>query len=133
MIELTLPFPPSVNHYKKPGRLIKTKNGKIYQTRINTSETNVFYHAVWVLICQLKSSKGIKPFDSATILSLELDVYPPDRKRRDIDNLAKVAIDSLQIGGLIPDDYQIARLLIQRMNMIPKGQVIVRVSELICT
>ena len=50
MIELTLPYPPSVNHYKTVGRLTRTKTSKVYQQRINSSETHSYYHAVWGIV-----------------------------------------------------------------------------------
>jgi crossover junction endodeoxyribonuclease RusA len=64
-------------------------------------------------------------------ISMELYVYPPDARKRDIDNLAKVTCDSLVRGGLIQDDNQISRLLIERRDIIDQGKVIVRIKELV--
>lgn len=125
MIELTLPYPPSVNHYKKLGALITTRNGKVYQSRVNTDATKGFYYRVWFHLRSL----GIKSFDRATI-SVEVDVFPPDKRKRDLDGILKVLLDSLQRGGLFDDDAQIAKLLVTRKEIIAGGQVVVRVSEL---
>ena len=129
MITLTLPFPPSDNSYKNIGRLTKTKNGKIFQMRVNSPQTKQFYWNVWVKIHALMASEGVKSFGSAPIY-LEVDVYPPDNRRRDITNILKVLNDSLERGGLFDDDFQIARLLIQRCGIVEQGQVIVRIFEL---
>lgn len=129
MIELELPYPPSVNHYKKLGGLGLTKSGKMYQKRINTDETNKFYYDVWIKIRTLKATEGLKSFDKA-IISVDVYVYPPDARKRDIDGILKVLLDSMQKGGLYDDDNQIARLLVTRMSIIPKGKVVVRIQEL---
>jgi crossover junction endodeoxyribonuclease RusA len=125
MIELTLPYPPNVNHYKRVGRLTRTKSGKLYQPRVNSDVTKHYFWQVWMKI----QKEGLKSFGSATI-SVELDVYPPDRRKRDLDGVLKVFLDSMQKGGLYDDDYQIARLLVTRCSTIPEGQIIVRIKPL---
>jgi crossover junction endodeoxyribonuclease RusA len=125
MIELRLPYPPTVNHYKRPGRLTKTKTGKIYQPQVNTDATTRFYYQVWMLI----RGNNIKSLGGA-VLSLELDVYPPDARKRDIDNVIKPLLDSLQKANLFDDDYQIARLLVTRKAIIRQGQIVLRIQEL---
>ncbi len=125
MIELTLPYPPSLNHYKGIGRITRTKSGKLYQMKINSPETKRYFYEVWSLI----RIKGFKSFDSA-MLSMEVYVHPPDSRKRDLDNICKVLIDSLQNGGLFNDDSQISRLLVERREIIKGGQIIVRISQL---
>lgn len=129
MIELTLPYPPSVNSYKNIGRLTKTKNGKLLQMRVNSPQTKQFYWNVWVKIHALMASQGVKAFGESMIY-VEIDVYPPDKRKRDIDNVVKPILDSMQHAGLYDDDYQIARLLITKCSIIEQGQVIVRIFEL---
>lgn len=126
---LVLPYPPSVNHYKQPGRLTRTKTGKVYQTRVDTKETKTFYYNVWVKIYQLKVKEGLKSFHDAMI-SVEVDVYPPDHRKRDLDGVLKCLLDSLQRANLYNDDAQIDQLMVKRKEIIPGGQVIVRVSLL---
>lgn len=126
---LTLPWPPSVNHYKQAGRLVTTKTGKIYQQRIDTQETKRFYFEVWHSIYKLKLKQGLVSFADATI-SVEIDLCPPDYRKFDIDNRCKVLLDSMQRASLYDDDHQVARLLVQRMPIIANGQVIVRIEEM---
>lgn len=72
---------------------------------------------------------GIKSLGSASI-ALEMDIYPPDKRKRDIDNGIKPTLDALQKAGVYDDDNQIARLLVTRMVIIPQGQIIVRIKAL---
>lgn len=123
MIELTLPYPPSVNHYKKVGSIRATRRGKLYQTRFNSTETLAFICLV-INICR---TQGVKSFGSATI-SLEVDVYPPDKRKRDLSNILKVLEDSLMRGGCFDDDSQIALLLVKRCSIIKQGKIIVRIE-----
>lgn len=125
MIELKLPYPPNVNHYKKVGALQRTSSGKLYQPRVNTLATQRFYIEVYGRI----RAQGLKSFNSATLM-VQVSVYPPDKRKRDLDGILKVLLDSLQRGGLFDDDYQIARLLVERKDTIPGGQVVVKVSEI---
>lgn len=128
-VTITLPYPPTVNHYKTIGRTVVTKSGKAFQQRINSEKTKRYFYEVWFKIQHLKAKEGLKSFDSA-IISLEVDVYPPDKRRRDLSNILKVLEDSLQKAGLYNDDYQISRLVVERKGIIPQGQIVVRVKAL---
>jgi len=127
-LEITLPWPPNVNHYKKAGRLVRTKSGKLYQARVNTDATKQFYWEVWCKVKAAMASEGVKSFNSA-IISVEIDAHSPDKRKRDLDGILKVLLDSMQKAGLYDDDYQIARLLVTRMDNITHGKVVVRISE----
>ena len=61
-------------------------------------------------------------------LSVELYFYPPDNRRRDIDNVQKCLLDSLEKGGLLADDYQIKRLLSERLEKVKDGRVDVKIK-----
>lgn len=128
MIELELPWPPSVNHYKKIGRTVMTKSGKMYQSRINSPETKLFYYEVWL---KIKSWNAInrKNLPLRSTISMETYLYPPDKRKRDIDNPIKALLDSLVKAGLIYDDSLVSRLLIERMDIIDQGKVVVRIEE----
>lgn len=129
--EITLPFPPSVNHYKKVGRLIKTAAGKLYQQRVNTDETKTFYFQVYV-----KTKNRMPPewdkFASSDEIKFQVSVYlyPPNGCRYDIDNRLKVLLDGLVRAHVIKDDSQIYKLYVEKMHVVPDGQVIVRIQEL---
>jgi crossover junction endodeoxyribonuclease RusA len=60
-----------------------------------------------------------------------LDLYPPDGRRRDCDNVQKALLDAMQHGGVYGDDSQIKKLLtIMRDAIVPGGKVIVCVMQL---
>jgi Holliday junction resolvase RusA-like endonuclease len=127
-ITLELPWPPSANSYKKVGGMTRTKNGKLFQRRVDTNETKAFYFQV----VQIIRANGLRyTFKSGEKLQVEMLLYPPSNSHFDIDNRAKVTLDSLQRGFLIADDYDIDRLIIERKEICaPNGKVIVILQKL---
>lgn len=63
------------------------------------------------------------------VYSLMIYVRPPDKRKRDIDNLLKPLLDSLVDYGALPDDSMIYDLRIQRFNTIKGGQVGLRLCR----
>jgi len=57
---------------------------------------------------------------------VHLVAVPPDRRRRDVDNLAKAVLDAMN-GVVIGDDSQVARLILNRTDPQAPGHVLVRV------
>ena len=100
-IELVLPYPPSVNHYYRPGE----RNGQRFLTA--------------------RAKKRLK-----SRLALDVVVNCPDRRERDIDNLSKAVLDSLQAAGVFERDSQIDYLCVQRGSVVKGGMVSVVVAEL---
>lgn len=86
-LEIALPYPPSVNHYWK-----HTRNGRHY-----ISDKGKAFRSEVVKICQ-----QFDPFKGA--VQTVLQVYYPDKRKRDPDNLEKALWDALKIGGLIEED-----------------------------
>ena len=75
-----------------------------------------FRKAVWVWCRQNR----IKPLQGRLAMAIEL--YPPDKRRRDIDNVLKATLDALQHGGAYADDCQIDYLTISRSgSAVTKG------------
>ena len=113
MIELELPFPPSVNHYyRRVGpRTLISREGRRFRERV----------------CAHLAGLGVRRLSGP--LRIEIEIYPPDRRRRDIDNVQKALLDALQHGGLYEDDSQIVKLDIERRGCIAQGRTIVRVQE----
>ena len=100
MYKITLPFPPSVNGYWRA-----IKRGKICANIL--SQKGREYKE------QVKSIIGdIKPLEGR--LAVYIELCPPDRRKRDIDNYSKALLDSLTESGVWLDDEQIDYLLIAR-------------------
>lgn len=62
-------------------------------------------------------------------LAILVEAYPPDRRRRDLDNLFKALLDAMQYAGVYLDDSQADRLTIARRDTVAPGRVEVVVEE----
>jgi Holliday junction resolvase RusA-like endonuclease len=132
--ELTLPLPPSLNQYKKVGRIVKTKSGKLYQQRKNTCHTEKFYFDTYVLHKRSMPAEWLKYARSETIAyELILDMHPHIKiahKRWDLDNHLKVTLDALVRAKVIYDDSQVIKLVVQKMEKCENGKIIVKIIPL---
>jgi crossover junction endodeoxyribonuclease RusA len=59
-----------------------------------------------------------------------MDAFPPDRRRRDLDNIQKPVLDALEHVGVYEDDSQIDLLITRRREVVPGGQLLVEVVNL---
>ena len=62
-------------------------------------------------------------------VSLFIRAYPPDKRKRDIDNILKPLLDVLTTAGIYKDDSQVTDLRIQKFNPSKPGRVEVMVSS----
>ena len=114
-VNLTLPWPPSVNGNLRNinGRTIISRKARAYKLLIQ---------------------KLTKPIDHICLqgrVFLHILAYPPDKRRRDIDNLIKIVADSLQDAKFYMNDSQIDKIVIERMSTIfPKGKLEVELYEI---
>jgi crossover junction endodeoxyribonuclease RusA len=119
VIALTLPWPPSANnlHAVVRGRKVLSKAGRMYR------------ELVALRVLELRP----QPLGKAR-LTVQIDAHEPDKRRRDIANIEKAAIDSLTRTGLWDDDSQIDHLSIRRfppMGGTRAGWLSVRVGEMV--
>ncbi|MEQ4450953.1 RusA family crossover junction endodeoxyribonuclease [Kosakonia sacchari] len=120
-MKLILPFPPSVNTYwrapnKGPlkGRHLISAAGRKYQSE-----------ACAAIIEQLRRL----PKPSSEPASVEVILYPPDVRRRDIDNYNKALFDALTHAGVWEDDSQVKRLLVEWGPVQQGGMVEITISR----
>ena len=73
------------------------------------------------LICKFLVSQGSPHVNGR--LGVHMKAFPPDKRRRDLDNLNKVVLDSLQKAGLYDDDSQIDYLSIERAEPYLDGKI----------
>ncbi|MCC7407353.1 MAG: RusA family crossover junction endodeoxyribonuclease [Phycisphaeraceae bacterium] len=113
MLEVELPFPPSVNHYWRHfrGRMVISEQGRSYREKVQA----------------VLAATNVRPANGR--VAVRVEAFPPDRRRRDLDNLLKALCDALEHGGAFVDDSQIVWLLIRRATIVPGGKVVVRVRE----
>jgi crossover junction endodeoxyribonuclease RusA len=114
MIEITLPWPPSVNTYWRmfKNRMIISETGRRY--RVAVAE-QVF------LQTRGKSTVGK--------LKVTIEAWRPDNRRRDLDNLLKAVLDSMGHAGLYIDDSLIVDLRIYWASDIG-GMLKIKIEEL---
>ena len=63
-------------------------------------------------------------------LAMCMDAFPPDRRRRDLDNLQKAICDSLAHAGVYDDDSQIDQLFVRRREPNTPGMIALKLFEL---
>lgn len=117
---LVLPFPPSVNTYwrapnKGPlaGRHLVSADGRKFQSA-----------ACAAIIEQLRRL----PKPSTEQAAVEITLYPPDARRRDLDNYNKALFDALTHAGVWEDDSQVKRMLVEWGPIVPKGRVEITIT-----
>ena len=63
------------------------------------------------------------------LIHLEIDAFPPDNRKRDLDNINKALLDALEEAGVFKDDSQIVKLTSTKHAPIEGGKVSVRIIE----
>lgn len=114
MLEVELPYPPSINHYWRHfrGRTLISREGRRFRSNV----------------VAILAALQLQPLVGA--LEVEVDVHPPDNRRRDIDNVQKALLDALQHGGAYADDSQIVRLSICKCSPVEGGKTRVRIRAI---
>jgi Holliday junction resolvase RusA-like endonuclease len=114
MFEAVLPYPPSINHYwrRVGAKTLISREGRRFRERV-----------VGIL-----AARRTPPLTGP--LAVEVEVYPPDYRRRDIDNVQKALLDALQHGGAYVDDSQIVRLVISKCPPESGGRTVVRIRNI---
>lgn len=119
-LTFTLPWPPSVNRlWRSPnrgplaGRTLLSREGRSYRS----------------LVSGAVLEQG-RPESLPGRLSVNIIANPPDRRRRDLDNIFKAVLDGLTHAGVIADDGDIDRLEITRSAVVKGGCLIVRITSI---
>jgi len=120
-LRFTLPWPPSVNRLwrhisagKFAGRVLISAEGRGYRQE-----------AIVALRVQKVPLRAFLTGDVA----VSIKAYPPDRRRRDLDNLLKASLDVLQHSEILKDDHQIADLRIIRMPADIPAKLVVELEK----
>ena len=99
----TIPWPPTVNtYYRHVGsRVLISSKGREYREAI-----------------QRQAMAERWPRFGAKRVSVHIEAWMPDKRRRDLDNVLKAALDALTHAGVWDDDSQIDGLAIWRAPLI---------------
>lgn len=101
-VTLTLPLPPSINSY---WRSVSLRSGV---TKVLISKEGRQWKKKALQIAAMQ-----RPARLEGDVDVTMRVYFKDR-RRDLDNVAKPALDLLQAAGIVENDRQVARLELVR-------------------
>lgn len=119
-ISLLLPYPPSVNRYWRSvaGRVLISADGRAYRSAVGHS----------VMTSRAAGRAPGSPLQGRLCVCVTL--FPPDRRRRDLDNTLKSLLDSCTHAGLWEDDSQIDDLRVIRATVAAGGIAQVAIIEL---
>jgi Holliday junction resolvase RusA-like endonuclease len=113
MFEVELPYPPSINHYwRRVGHhTLISRTGRAFRAEV----------------VAILAQRRVRALDGP--LEIEIELHPPDRRRRDVDNALKSLLDALQHGGAYADDSQIVRLEVAKHEPVSGGKTLVRIRK----
>lgn len=115
-----LPLAPSVNHvwkHRAVGRkaiVYMSEEGRKFRSEIS----------------EIVKEKQLHNLKLESRLQVKIELLMPDKRKRDLDNHCKAALDSLTHAGLWLDDSQIDSLTVVRCGIIKGGLMHVLVREL---
>lgn len=116
----SMPWPPSVNGYWQPlvfgkrATLALTKKGKDY--RLQAAKKLMVQR-----VARTKTQQRLK---------VRIEVFPPDRRKRDLDNLPKGILDALTKYEVWEDDSQIDDLRVVRKSIVKGGNIVVTINSI---
>ena len=120
-MKLILPFPPSVNTYwRHPNKVAFAGECLICMTALNPQRSSCT-----AIVEQLRRL----PKPTSAPASVEIVLFPPDNRIRDLDNYNKALFDALTHAGVWEDDSQVKRMLVEWGPVIPEGKVEITISK----
>lgn len=115
VIELTLPFPPSVN------RLWRAKRGGgVYRSPEYVTWAKA---AAWEIAAQIKTRSIFGHY------SLTIEAVKPDKRRRDLGNLEKAISDALVSAGVVEDDHLCNEIILRWVETGPPIKITLRGTD----
>ena len=114
-IVLHLSWPPTVNNYYKQTRSgIRYLDKKVREFRETVAQ---------------EIHEQVPGLSLDNRLFMDVKLFPPDNRKRDLDNYMKGLLDALTDSGLIEDDSLIDQLHIYRGEVRKPGFCIIEISD----
>lgn len=113
--QFVLPYPPSLNTYWR-------RRGNTYFV----SKVGERYRRDVALIVRQQRLK----LNLSGRLAIKIIAEPPDKRRRDLDNILKGLLDSLIHAGFAEDDEQFDDIRVIRGVKVPGGRLGIKITEL---
>ena len=114
---LVLPWPPTVNTYYRMvnNRMIISSAGRLYRS---------------VVAAEVMTHRNRETY--LCELAMTVSLYPPDKRKRDADNVIKALWDAMTKAGVYLDDSQIKDYRVRMLKPDPdkRGWVSVTVQPL---
>lgn len=117
-LKLTLPFPPSINHYWRHTAINR-------KPRVYLSAEGLAYRATVAALLA-----NAMPTPLVGRIKVVMRMYAPNKRRYDIDNRVKAVLDALTHAGLWADDEQVDDLHLIRGDVVKDGQLMIEISEI---
>jgi len=114
-VVLYLPWPPTVNNYYKV-----TRHGQRYLS----AKVREYRDDVCEAIAE--QAPGLHLCDP---IFMEVFLFPPDRRKRDLDNYMKGLLDGITGAGLWEDDSLVDQLHIYRGEILSGGSVKIELTD----
>ena len=113
ILRFELTYPPSVNHYyiRSSTGVVLGAKGKSYRR-----DASLLLHR-YKGHCQDKR------------LTVTINVFPPDKRKRDIDNILKCLLDAMEHANVYNNDNQIDMLTVIRRDPIKDGAIQIWIAE----
>ena len=103
---------------KARGRIILTPKGRTYRAYVAGK------------ILAMRAHGALPKAALSGDLAVAMELYPPDRRRRDVDNYSKAVLDALTHARFWRDDSQIKRQAVEVCEPRAGGQVVLTISAL---
>lgn len=114
-LQLFLPFPPTVNNY-----YVKTQRGVFISQKGRKFRDDAHQ--------RIYEQLGDHTIGNRRVL-IEVILYPPDKRTRDIGNYDKGLLDAITTSGLWDDDSQVDQQFFYRGEIVKGGLTRIHITD----